>query len=607
VEEAENLQLTSKQISQVDPPDMGETSLSIERISHASSPGRFWVQTSSVAKQDIRLQEIIPQVLRLCPPVSNLHDMTVGNLYLAPFKDDGGETYFYRGRINAILGNSVLVFFIDFGNTDGVDMKDLRVISSNAIKDFPELTTIPGLALECRLACIQPNTLSAKGLYSDKCLEAFQNLVNGHVGGRVTATIFSVTRSGQASFIVNLDNLPLKLDNNLTVEVKQKLLEENHVDVAVEGYLSQNDHRERMRYNAYNSAMKTHLSNTYRDKSTPALKSMREEKSKQHIKVTLQGPFSPLEHKILCIYRNGSTKITNIDPESVNSVMLDQSPSDNFDQWMVSAHVGMSPSGEALLVRNTSWLPNKPGLGAMAIMMFAPQVELRVNSEKTKIIGFIAGLGPKMLWDKPRERVTKGERTHSYYPEHDIEVKLDVPINNQDVNIINKIRYWMNQMLLKTETGAMNLTLVKHLDAAQKGFKKNLEDLLGKQRKLIDKTGVPSGHEYRWNMLNPKMKLKSMIEDQERFVYKMIDGARIQEMDQNHAVLEKLIKMYSLMDQMDMGQLPYHEICPVCPGQIMLTTPRDLYHHLNSDKHKEEESVVVGEPETIASSSYAGD
>ena len=157
--------------------------------------------------------------------------------------------------------------------------------------------------------------------------------------------------------------------------------------------------------------------------------------------------------------------------------MLDQSPSDNFDQWMVSAFVGMSPSGECLAVRNTSWLPSKPGLGAMAIMMFAPQVELRVNKDRTKITGFIAGLGPKMLWDKPREKVTKGERTHSYYPEHDIEVKLDVPLNNHDVNVINKIRYWMNQMLLKTETGAMYMTLPKHLDAAQKGFKKNLDDL----------------------------------------------------------------------------------------------------------------------------------
>ena len=61
------------------------------------------------------------------------------------------------------------------------------------------------------------------------------------------------------------------------------------------------------------------------------------------------------------------------------------------------------------------------------------------------------------------------------------------------------------------------------------------------------------------------------------------------------------------MDQMDVSQLPYHEICPVCPGQIMLTTPRDLYHHLNTDRHKVEESIVVEGQETIASSSCAGD
>ena len=54
-------------------------------------------------------------------------------------------------------------------------------------------------------------------------------------------------------------------------------------------------------------------------------------------------------------------KLANIEMDSVNSVLLDQTPSDRHDQWMVAAHVGLSPAGENLVLRNTNWLPARPG------------------------------------------------------------------------------------------------------------------------------------------------------------------------------------------------------------------------------------------------------
>ena len=86
-----------------------------------------------------------------------------------------------------------------------------------------------------------------------------------------------------------------------------------------------------------------------------------------------RGPFSPLEYRVMCAYRQGSTRTANIDPDSVNSVLLDQNPSDPHEQWMVAAHVGISPNGDNLMVRNTTWLPARPGLGALAAMIFSPQ------------------------------------------------------------------------------------------------------------------------------------------------------------------------------------------------------------------------------------------
>ena len=74
----------------------------------------------------------------------------------------------------------------------------------------------------------------------------------------------------------------------------------------------------------------------------------------------------------------------------------------------------------------------------------------------------------------------------------------------------------------------------------------------------------------------------------------------------SQAVVQQLIKLYSLWDPMDVNPLPYHEVCPVCPGQLMMTTPRDLHVHLNSPGHKMEESLVVDTADTLATSSVAG-
>jgi len=610
VKQARERVAKSTDVEQISPPGMDVTELNIETITHVSSPSMFWVQTSEVSELDQRLNEIIQQVLRHCPAVQNASYVQVGQLYLAPFESEG----YYRARINKIFQSTkdkpaqVYVFFLDYGNLAMIDITDLRVISSKVMEEFSEILTIPGLAQECRLASITPNSLrSSKGLWDDEVVDHFHQLLNGHTGGRIKSKIFSVTKSGSghSKFVVVLDSLEVRHPDNLTVMVKKDLLDKKFADHAVESYLSQDDHRERMRFAVYTSAMKQHLVNPYKYDRAPMPPSMKEDRREQPLGLNLQGPFSPLEHKVHCVYRHGSTKLINVEPDSVNAILLDSSPSDAHDQWLVAAHVGMSPNSESLVIRNTTWLPSKPGLGALATMMFAPQVELRLNQKKSKITGFVAGLGPKTIWDKPLNQLKRSEKTHAFYPEHDIEVKLDVSISNGDVNLLNKIRYWLNQMLMKSEDGVMHLTQPKQLNEAQQGLKKNLLELLDRERRSQEKTGVQCGHEYRWNMLDQKIRLKSKLTEQEKFHYKMIDGVHIADVPNSEVILEKLIKLYTKMDEFEVNPLPYHEVCPVCPGQLMMTTPRDLHHHLNSEQHKYEESLIVDTPDTVASSSCA--
>ena len=44
------------------------------------------------------------------------------------------------------------------------------------------------------------------------------------------------------------------------------------------------------------------------------------------MRTPLSGPFSPLEHKMLCAYRHGAGKMAMIDQESVNKLLLDRPP-----------------------------------------------------------------------------------------------------------------------------------------------------------------------------------------------------------------------------------------------------------------------------------------
>jgi hypothetical protein len=66
------------------------------------------------------------------------------------------------------------------------------------------------------------------------------------------------------------------------------------------------------------------------------------------------------------------------------TVLLDRYPTDLHDQWMVAGHVGMNASGNCLMLRSTTFLPNQYGLGAMLTMIFAPCVEMRCDPRRKR-------------------------------------------------------------------------------------------------------------------------------------------------------------------------------------------------------------------------------
>ena len=66
-----------------------------------------------------------------------------------------------------------------------------------------------------------------------------------------------------------------------------------------------------------------------------------------------------------------------IDRESVNSVALDDEPQNPNDRLMVACFVGLNPGGTTVMARDTTILPNIPGLPALMALLFCPTAELR--------------------------------------------------------------------------------------------------------------------------------------------------------------------------------------------------------------------------------------
>jgi len=606
VKESGDTGLGADHVDQVQPPNMNVTSLEFS-IQHINDPNNFWIHImeDNIQEQEEMLQIIIGRrISQLCPPEPGMCGEFIrsGAIVLAPY-----EELYYRGKVKAVDANFATIFFIDYGNMERVDVSRLRVIDKSFIMQDPDIVRIPGLALECALAHIQPNKLTnGQGLWSDRALAEFNRYLLDS-SSKKYGEIFSVTKasSGHNNFLVSLKSMEV-IYNGKKTEMRNYLLKEKFAEKATESYKSEEDAKERAKFSDYGAAMQEHLDD-FQGKykiDRPRMKAVEDKKS-QTVKCELRGPFSPLEYKVSCAYRQGSTKLVNTDRDSVNSVLLDQTPSNRHELWMVAAHVGVSPNGENLLARNTTWLPARPGMGALATIIFAPQVELRTNyPNRTKLTGFVAGLGSKSSphHNGPQSRPSSGiEDTYSYFPEHDMEVKFDVEVVNDDINTINKIRYWINQVLSKSEDGMYGLIKPQTLHKAQSGIKQHLDTLLGKERQFEEKQHLPSGQEYRWNLLKKKHRRPSQLAQQDKYFLKMIDGVDLNlSRDEEMSITEiynMLVSQYNL-EGSSMERFPEPLECPCCPrgedgNRVRMCSPREIYVHNQSQIHQNAEAPYL--------------
>merc|ERR1719422_2509542 len=105
----------------------------------------------------------------------------------------------------------------------------------------------------------------------------------------------------------------------------------------------------------------------------------------------------------------GRQRVVRVDPDSVNSVAIDENPENKFSRLMVASGFALNAAGNSMIARDTTIMPQIPGLPALVTLLFSPCVEYRLDPKCRRYTGALCGLG----WEAGGQSVL---------PDHDVEL-----------------------------------------------------------------------------------------------------------------------------------------------------------------------------------------
>ncbi|XP_014750400.1 PREDICTED: tudor domain-containing protein 15 [Sturnus vulgaris] len=133
-------------------------------VVYVINPSDFWIQTCRYQNEFRALMKNIACTYSQCR-----HDEMVlkkpepGLLCCAQYSKDG---CYYRGIVTKVFRVSIMVYFLDFGNTDTIPCHNVKTL-------LPEFSDLPALAICCSLAC----TFPVDGVWVKKETDFFKNVV----------------------------------------------------------------------------------------------------------------------------------------------------------------------------------------------------------------------------------------------------------------------------------------------------------------------------------------------------------------------------------------------------------------------------------------------
>ena len=133
-------------------------------VSHIDSPSSFWLQLASSDETLNTLAEKLEATYSSSTTTLTLVEPAAGMQCCAKFSED---EHWYRGIVQSVGPSGVDIRFVDYGNSEVVDPKDVKVLS-------PALANLPAQSIQCELLNCHP---PAHSDWSEKEVAVFSELV----------------------------------------------------------------------------------------------------------------------------------------------------------------------------------------------------------------------------------------------------------------------------------------------------------------------------------------------------------------------------------------------------------------------------------------------
>ncbi|KAM8737457.1 ATP-dependent RNA helicase TDRD9 isoform 2-T2 [Acanthopagrus schlegelii] len=421
----------------LEPDKLPPSRLFVVSVTEVLDVGHFWgfqADEASLEKQRHLTAEINKRTL---------HPVTVmlypNLLCLAPYSEVNDQSLYYRAKILHIRGNKVEVFFLDFGNTEVVPSSSLREIPSDFLSH-------PFQAKEFQVAGMHPSAQSIilGGQWSSQARNCFITLVKDR---SLLVSLYSIQHGiMRVQVLINTET-----KNTSVVDI---LVQKGHAVKADEGLDSKQNHEELM------SLFKDLETGSYVPNTVSSSWKDRKKEEKELIdhllshfsmsrqsfvrtKIHLRGPNSPFQTSFHSLSHNFFYKTVCIN-SSISSLAMNENPHYKHQRMLVAGSVSVNATGSQILLKDTSFMPDIPGLPALITMLFTPIMELRTDEERTCYTGALCGLG----WNSQTQE--------GVLPEHDIELTFDVKFDVEDITEINALRVAVNRLLCEGAGGTLH-------------------------------------------------------------------------------------------------------------------------------------------------------
>ncbi|XP_032664411.1 probable ATP-dependent RNA helicase spindle-E isoform X2 [Odontomachus brunneus] len=544
--------------------------LSIQNI---VSPGYFWATLND--DETHKKMRRIEAALNARPLKEYLFPPKIKTIVAAPMERNDSPTMYHRAIVEEYNMKIVNIFFIDHGRISQVRSSDLRVIDDVAI------SKLPCLAFRCALATIRPSYEigNSQGRWSRVSRDCFEAQIRG--SKTIFGKIYSV-----ANNTVNLE-LIVTHKNNEELNINDYLIEKGHAISRKESFLSKHNHDLRVKSSVVNSM-------SPEEKSFQEGRQYNEDNFSEYpcppgredcdSLVQLQGPYSPLEIDILQLRTAGQVKRAFVEYNSVNSVLLDEN-CDRSTRLLVAQSVHrLNDNDNSLSLRNTTLLPNVPGLTALLALIFAPRVELRCNALNTYYTGALCGLGPM------------DSTGIGLLSNHDMEISFDVEISNDDLREINKLRHWMNTGMQLPNNNSFGDDYDDDSDDeeiinCQNHMKRALLELGGRHRERLQDSFEIADSD-KWNRYQESFFLHAVRNARKGEMYTLHKALKLQERNyQLEEMMTHLVELHKLSENTrKMNNMSTY--CKLCEVEVF--SQLNLRGHLYSQRHmKNVESLQI--------------